>query len=159
MAPVRKKEVSGSVRMKIRPGATPFIVVAAMAMLAGCGPTTTSEGPAAPTARPAHVGAHGGVMLTPLGAARVGLQTAAATASATGKQTIVPAGALLYEADGQTVVYSQHSPLVFTIRFVTVAAINGNLVVLSSGLAPGTVVVTQGAEELLGVQNGVGVET
>ena len=48
---------------------------------------------------------------------------------------------------------------VFTIRFVTVAVINGNQVVVSQGLAPGTVVVTQGAEELLGVQNGVGVET
>ncbi len=44
-------------------------------------------------------------------------------------------------------------------RLITVATINGNQVVVSSGLAPGTVVVTQGGEELLGVQNGIGVET
>jgi hypothetical protein len=88
---------------------------------------------------------------------RIGLQTAAATAA--GKQTIVPDGALLYEANGQTVVYTQTTPLIYTMRSITVATINGNQVVVSQGLTPGTVVVTQGAQELLGVQNGVGVET
>jgi hypothetical protein len=31
--------------------------------------------------------------------------------------------------------------------------------VLNGGIKPGTDVVTQGGEELLGVQNGIGVET
>ena len=97
------------------------------------------------------------VVLTPLGVSRIGLQTAAATAA--GKDTIVPQGALLYEPSGQTAVYTQTSPLTYTITFITVATINGDQVVVSNGLAPGTVVVTQGAEELFGVQNGVGVET
>ena len=35
----------------------------------------------------------------------------------------------------------------------------GDSVYISSGLTPGMSVVTTGAEELLGVQNGVGVET
>lgn len=154
MAPAIQKEVSGSVRMKIRrPGATPFIVVAAVAMLAGCGPSSTSGGREVPPARLVH----GSVVLTPLGLSRVGLQTATATAA--GKQTIVPQGALLYEPNGQAAVYTKTSALVYTIKFITVATINGNSVVVSQGLAPGTVVVTQGAEELLGVQNGVGVET
>jgi len=158
MAPAIQKEVSGSVGMKIRPlGAAPFIVVAAVALLSGCGPSTTSGGKTVPPARIERVGGNLSVVLTPQGAARVGLQTAAATAA--GKQTIVPAGALLYEANGQTAVYTQTSPLIYTIRFVTVVSINGNQVIVSQGLAPGTVVVTQGAEELLGVQNGVGVET
>jgi hypothetical protein len=103
------------------------------------------------------VGSRLSVVLTPLGASRLGLQTA--PASAAGTQTIVPYQALLYEPDGQTAVYTRTGALSFTIRFITVAAINGNQVVVSRGLAPGTVVVTQGAEELLGVQNGVGVET
>ena len=103
------------------------------------------------------VGPNLSVVLTPLGASRLGLETAAAMQ--VGKQTVVPAQALLYEPDGQTAVYTKTGTLSFTIQFITVDVINGNLVVVSQGLAPGTVVVTQGAEELLGVQNGVGVET
>jgi hypothetical protein len=154
MAPAIRKEVSGSVRTKIRRlGATPFIVVAAVAMLAGCGPSSTGGGREVPPARLVN----GSVVLTPLGLSRVGLQTATATAA--GNQTAVPAGALLYESNGQAVVYTETSALVYTIKFVSVASITGNVVFVSSGLAPGTVVVTQGAIELLGVQNGVGVET
>jgi len=110
-----------------------------------------------PPARVERTGGNLSVVLTPLGAQRVGLQTAAATAA--GKHTIVPVQALLYEPNGQTAVYIKTGAFAYTIQFVTVATINGNQVVVTHGLAPGTVVVTQGAEELLGVQNGVGVET
>ncbi len=41
---------------------------------------------------------------------------------------------------------------------VAVVSIQGNDVFLT-GLAPGTAVVTVGGEELLGVQDGVGVQT
>jgi hypothetical protein len=141
-----------------RPGATPYIVAAAaIAMLAGCGPSSTGGGRELPPARIERIGGNDSVVLTPLGASRLGLKTAPATAS--GTQTIVPVQALLYEPDGQTAVYTETGTLSFTIQFITVATINGNQVVVSQGLAPGTVVVTQGAEELLGVQNGVGVET
>ena|SRR5215469_3307932 len=158
MAPAIQKEVAGSVRMKIRRlGASPLIVVAAVAILAGCGPNSASAGRPAQTWHFRGAGPDKSIVLTPVGEARIGLQTAAATSA--GGQTIVPVGALLYEANGQTAVYTQTSPLVYTIKFITVATINGNQVVVSSGLAPGTVVVTQGAEELLGVQNGVSVET
>jgi hypothetical protein len=132
-------------------------VVAAVAMLAGCGPSSTSAGKEVPPAKVERIGSNLSVVLTPLGAQRVGLQTAAATVA--GKQTIVPVQALLYEPNGQTAVYTKTGALDYTIQFITVAAINGNQVVVSSGLAPGTVVVTQGAEELLGVQNGIGIET
>ena len=132
-------------------------MVAAMAMLAGCGPSSTSGGHEVPPARLERIGPNLSVVLTPLGVERVGLQTATATAA--GKQTIVPVGALLYEPNGQTAVYVKTGAFAYTIQFITVATINGNQVVVSVGLAPGTVVVTQGAEELLGVQNGIGVET
>jgi hypothetical protein len=145
------------VRMKETQLGAALLIVVAVAMLAACGPSTASEGRAAPPARVERVGPNLSVVLTPLGLARVGLQTAAATAA--GHQTIVPVQALLYEPNGQTAVYTQTTPFIFTIRFITVATITGNQVVVSQGLSPGTVVVTQGAEELLGVQNGVGVET
>jgi hypothetical protein len=142
-------------RMKIRrPGATPFVVAAAVVMLAGCGPSTTTGGGEQSPAK----FVNGSVVLTPLGKQRLDLQTATAT-SAGKKQTAVPVAALLYESNGQTAVYTQTSSLVYTIRFVTVATINGNEVFVSSGVSPGTVVVTAGAIELLGVQNGIGVET
>jgi hypothetical protein len=154
-----KEEVSRSVRTKNRrPGATPYIAAAAaLAMLAGCGPSSAAGGQESPPARIQRIGGNQSVVLTPLGASRLGLRTAAATAD--GTQTIVPVQALLYEPDGQTAVYTKTGTLSFTIQFITVATINGNQVVVGQGLAPGTVVVTQGAEELLGVQNGVGVET
>jgi hypothetical protein len=143
--------------MNIRRGAAPIVAVATVAVLAGCGPSSTSGGREVPPARVERTGGNLSVVLTPLGAERVGLQTAAAKAA--GKQTIVPVQALLYEPNGQTAVYTQTGAFAYTIQFVTVATINGNQVVVTHGLAPGTVVVTQGAEELLGVQNGVGVET
>jgi hypothetical protein len=103
------------------------------------------------------VGPNHSVVLTPLGQSRLALLTASATAA--GKDTTVPVGALLYEPNGQTAVYTKTGQFSYTIQFITVASIDGNDVVVSQGLAPGTVVVTQGGEELLGVQNGIGVET
>jgi hypothetical protein len=140
-----------------RPGATLLITAAAMAMLAGCGPSSTSGGREVPPARVERIGPNLSVVLTPLGLERVGLQTATATAAR--KLTVVPVGALLYEPNGQTAVYVKTGALIYTLQLITVATIDGNQVVVSNGLAPGTVVVTQGGEELLGVQNGIGVET
>lgn len=97
------------------------------------------------------------VVLTPLGAQRIGIQTAPSVAAK--KLVMVPFQALLYEPDGRTVVYTQTGTETYTRQFITVAAINGNQVLVSSGLPAGTPVVTVGAEELLGVQNGVGVQT
>lgn len=97
------------------------------------------------------------VVLTPLGAQRIGIQTAPSVAAK--KLVMVPFQALLYEPDGSTVVYTQTGTDTYTRQFITVAAINGSQVLVSSGLPAGTQVVTVGAEELLGVQNGVGVQT
>jgi hypothetical protein len=133
------------------------LAVAAIARLAGCAKAAPSEGREQPQARMEHVGSNYSVVLTPLGAARVGLRTAPATAA--GSETAVPVQALLYEPNGQAAVYVETGTLSYTIDFITVATISGDQVLISGGLAPGTVVVTQGAEELLGVQNGIGVET
>jgi hypothetical protein len=132
-------------------------MVAAVAPLAGCAKPAPGEARVLPQARMEHVGSNYSVVLTPFGAARVGLQTAPATAA--GSQTAVPVQALLYEPNGQAAVYVETGTLSYTIDFITVASINGDQVLISDGLTPGTVVVTQGAEELLGVQNGIGIET
>ena len=135
-------------------------VIAAAAVLAaltGCGATSAPGEPA--TARMAHTGPHGAlsVVLTPLGAQRVGVQSAAATAAGGGR-SVVPYSALLYQPDGTSVVYTVTGPLTYTLATVSVASMQGSQVYLT-GLTPGTTVVTTGGEELLGVQDGVGEQT
>jgi hypothetical protein len=137
-----------------------IIVVAALLTLAVAGCSRSSAPPASPP--PAHVtaGTHGtvSVVLTPLGAQRAGVQTAVAARAGRGGQAVVPYSALLYQPDGSSVIYTVTGPLTYTLVPVAVASIQGSQVYLT-GLAPGTTVVTVGGEELLGVQDGVGVQT
>jgi hypothetical protein len=134
------------------------LIIIAVAALAGCGRTSVAAGPPPP----AHLtaGHHGAVsvVLTPLGAHRVGIQTAVAASASRGRQAVVPYSALLYQPDGDSVIYTVTGPLTYTLVPVAVVSIQGNQVYLT-GVPPGTAVVTVGGEELLGVQDGVGVQT
>jgi hypothetical protein len=134
-----------------------LLIIITVAALAGC----SSPGPPGPPP-PAHVkvGNHGtvSVVLTPLGAQRAGLQTAVATQAGLPGQAVVPYSALLYQPDGSSVIYAVTGPLTYTLTPITVVSIQGRDVYLT-GLATGTTVVTVGGEELLGVQDGVGVQT
>jgi hypothetical protein len=135
-----------------------LLIIIAVAGLAGC----NSSSPSASPPPPAHLtaGSHGtvSVVLTPLGAQRTGVQTAVATRAGRGGQTVVPYSALLYQPDGSSVIYAVTGPLTYTLVPVTVESVQGSQVYLT-GLAPGTTVVTVGGEELLGVQDGVAVQT
>lgn len=134
------------------------LIIIAVAALAGCNRTSVAASPPPP----AHVtaGPHGAVsvVLTPLAAQRVGIQTAVAVSASRGRQAVVPYSALLYQPNGASAIYAVSGPLTYTLVPVAVARILGNQVYLS-GLHPGTTVVTVGGEELLGVQDGVGVQT
>ena len=136
-----------------------LLVILAAAALAGCSRTSAAAGPLPP---PAHVtaGSHGtvSVVLTPLGAQRAGIQTAVAARAGLRGQVVVPYSALLYQPGGGSVVYAVTGPLTYTLMPITVVSIQGRDVELT-GLATGTTVVTVGGEELLGVQDGVGVQT
>jgi len=145
-------------RTRRRAASALLIGVIAVTGMAGC---SSSSAPARqiPPARMARTGATGvlSVVLTPLGAQRIGIQTAPSVAAK--KLVVVPYQALLYEPSGRTVVYTRTGTYTYTRQYVTVASINGNQVLVSAGLPAGVPVVTVGAEELLGVQNGVGVQT
>jgi hypothetical protein len=135
---------------------------AALVILAGIGLAACSspaDAPHAPAARMERVGPDKAlsVVLSPVGAQRLGLQ--AVTVRPAGTLTLVPYAALLYQPDGQTVVYEVTAHLTYTRQPVAVSKIAGDRVYLSRGPAPGRQVVTAGAEELLGVQDGVGVQT
>ena len=69
----------------------------------------------------------------------------------TGKLT-VPYGAILYDSSGKAWVYTNPEPRVYVRQAITVQRINGDVAVLTDGPPAGTVVVTTGAEELLGTE-------
>ncbi len=83
---------------------------------------------------------------------RVGIATAViAVDPKTGKLT-VPYGAILYDSSGNAWVYTNPEPQVYVRQSITVQRINGDVAVLTDGPPAGTVVVTTGAEELLGTE-------
>lgn len=133
--------------------------VAATAGLAGCASSASSTAQS-PTSKLVTLPgtATPSVVLTPLGAQRIGLETAPVSAGPGGTVTF-PYAALLYEPNGQMAVYVSAGTLTYTRHFVRVDAVNGGQVTVASGVTLGERVVTDGAEELLGVQNGVGEET
>jgi hypothetical protein len=98
------------------------------------------------------------VVLTPLGAERIGLETTAVTVGRGGEATF-PYSALLYEPDGQAAVYVVSGQLTFTRHFIDVNTIIGSTVIAQSGVTSGERIVTNGGDELLGVQNGVVEQT
>jgi hypothetical protein len=75
---------------------------------------------------------------------------------ASGSQVVVPYAAVLYDAHGDTWVYTSPEPLVFIRHKVKIDYIEGNRAVLSEGPAVGMNVVTIGAAELLGTEFEVG---
>lgn len=145
----------------VRVLAVPVVAAAMLAGLAACGSQSPSR-PQQPPARVEKAGSRGvpSVVLSPAGASRLGVQTATVIpAVSSGTVMTIPYAALLYEPDGTTVVYTVTGVRTYTRQPIVVSKIVGNVVYLSSGLTAGTEVVTGGAEELLGVQDGVGVQT
>ena len=127
------------------------------ATAAGC--SNSGSGTSQPPTAQLEKTSHGlSVVLTPLGAQRIALRTSQARES--NGEIAVPYDALVYEPDGNPAVYVATGALTYTRYLVPVATISGNTVYLKAGSLPANAtVVTQGAEELLGVQNGVGEET
>jgi hypothetical protein len=137
-----------------------LMVLTANAGATGCSHSSPAAQPAqGPQASIERVGRGSvpSVVLTHAGAARIGVRTALAVAA--GPDMVIPYAALLYEPDGDTAVYVNTGPLVYTRDIVSVDYIAGDEVYVRNGLTQGARVVTTGAEELLGVQNGVGEQT
>jgi len=135
-----------------------MLTVAALAGVAACGGQAPARhGP--PPARMERAGdGRSSVVLSRAGLQRLGLQTAPAQPGHSGT-VLIPYAALLYQPDGSTVVYTVTGLRTYTRLAITVSKIQGSQVDVSRGLPAGAQVVTAGAEELLGVQDGVGVQT
>ena len=128
-----------------------LIMALAAVALAACGDSPTAEGGGDEQAKVEPIGDTGvsSVTLTKDAAKRLGIQTA--TVRREGAQrTVVPYGAVLYDAGGATFTYTSPKPRVFVRAPITVVRIDGADAVLSRGPPVGTPVVTVGSQELYG---------
>jgi hypothetical protein len=92
------------------------------------------------------------VTLTEQAVRNIGLETSTVSADPKSKKLSVPYEAILYDSQGKTWVYTNPEPLVYVRGSVTVERIDGQIARLADGPAPGTTVVTLGAEELFGAE-------
>ena len=71
-------------------------------------------------------------------------------------QKVIPYSAVIYDPSGNTWTYTNPEPLVFVRHRIEVESIEDGRAVLKEGPAAGTVVVTAGAAELMGVEQKFG---
>ena len=67
----------------------------------------------------------------------------------------MPYAALIYDGQGVTWVYTNAKPLTFLRAKVVVDRVEGDVVLLSDGVLPGTAVVTVGATQVYGAELGI----
>jgi multidrug efflux pump subunit AcrA (membrane-fusion protein) len=97
------------------------------------------------------------VVLTALGAERIGIRTGRVRSVPVGRrrETVIPYAAVLYAASGQAFTYTSPAPLTYVRRPIEIDRIDGDRAFLRSGPPAGTLVVTVGEDELLGAEQGV----
>lgn len=132
------------------------LVAALTVVVAGCAQESVEAAPEQPAAvsEPIPGSELLRITLTEGAVARLAIETAP-VAEVDG-DLAVPYGALLYDADGAAWVYTNPEPLVYVREEIEVDRVEDDLVILSSGPAPETTVVTVGSAELYGVESGVG---
>jgi hypothetical protein len=95
------------------------------------------------------------VTLTQKAMERLDIKTGQVAVDAAGIMT-APYAALLYDAKGQTWVYTNPQPLAYVRHAVVVESIKGERAFLKEGPPAGTVVVVIGVAELYGTESGLG---
>jgi hypothetical protein len=160
--------MSTSSTVRRRPGFATGVLVALIAMVAVVTflvqTADSDDGPGATvpaTEEPAHVEHVEGsqiarVTLTASAAERIDVQTDPVRSGSGPARLVVPYGALLYDANGRTWVYTSPDELVYERAPIAVVAIRGERVLARRGPQPGTEVVVVGAAELWGAEFGVG---
>ena len=139
--------------MSMKRSAVIGLVAGAGVILAGCGSATPAEVP------PAKVTPIAGsqvqrLQLTGQAIKRLGIvvQPVRAAKVQAGAREVIPYSAVVYDTDGSTWTYANTAARTYVRQPITVAAIQGNIAVLSAGPPVGTEVVTVGSAELLGTE-------
>ena len=125
--------------------------------LAGCAkvPGEEEQGEKAATVEKIGDTGQNKVVLIEEAAKRLGIETAA-VASLPGGRESVPYSAVIYDAEGKAWVFTNGEELSYVKQPITIDRIEGDTAVLSEGPEIGTEVVSQGAAELFGVEDGIG---
>ena len=132
--------------------------LAALALpLGGCAKVKTEEEHGEKAAKVEKIGDTGQskVILLAEAAKRLGIETTPVIGADAGHET-VPYSAVIYDAEGHSWVFTAPADLNYVKAPITIDHIDGDKVVLTAGPPPGTPIVTQGAEELFGVEDGIG---
>jgi hypothetical protein len=123
--------------------------------LGGCAKVKSDAEPAEKAAKVEKVGDSSKVILVQEAVKRLGIETAPVGALDAQHET-VPYSAVIYDAEGHSWVFTTSEERAYVKAPITIDRIDGDRAVLTSGPPPGTPVVTQGAEELFGVEDGIG---
>ena len=130
------------------------LVVAGLSM-AACSKQSAAEEATGPATVEAVDGSElSRVTLTEDAAKRIDLQTAPAEQSADSIR--IPYASVLYDPSGKAWAFVKSGDLTFVRAPITIDHIEGDFTFLSDGPAVGTDVVTTGANELYGAEQGVG---
>jgi hypothetical protein len=125
--------------------------------LAGCAKVPGEEAAGEKAAKVEKVGDTGQskVILLEEAAKRLGIETAEVSALPAGAES-VPYSAVIYDAEGHSWVFTTGEELSYVKQPITIDRIDGDTAILAAGPPVGTAVVSQGAEELFGVEDGIG---
>ena len=137
---------------------TALSILAALALpLAGCAKVKSEGEGAEKAARVEKIGdgSQRRVVLIEAAAKRLGIETAEVAPLPAGRES-VPYSAVIYDAEGHSWVFTTSDPLAYVKASITIAHIDADRAILTAGPPAGTQVVTQGAEELFGVEDGIG---
>jgi hypothetical protein len=125
--------------------------------LSGCAKVAEEEAEAEKAATVEKIGDTGQnkVILLEEAAKRLGIETAEVS-ELDARHEAVPYSAVIYDAEGHSWVFTTSEELNYVKAPITIDRIDGDRAILTEGPPPGTEVVTQGAEELFGVEDGIG---
>jgi hypothetical protein len=130
--------------------------VSVVTFLGGCSDNPTKVATPEPAAIDTLAGsAEKTVTLTKDAAERISVSTGT-IATGGGAETIVPYGAVIYDAEGLAWAYVSKAENVFIREALGIIRIEGDRAYLSSGPAVGTKVAVVGVAELYGAETGIG---
>jgi hypothetical protein len=146
-----------------KPGVIGLAAAAAL-VLTGCGVTEATADQPPAVVQPVQGSQIPQVRLTNQAMHRIGIATQAvrvATVTVAGRRgpyKVIPYSAVIYDNDGSTWSYVNTAARTFMRERITVRVIRGATAIVSQGPAPGAMVVTVGAPELLGTEYNISGE-
>ncbi len=146
-----------------KPGVIGLVAAAAL-VLTGCGVTEATADQPPAVVQPVQGSQIPQVRLTDQAMHRIGIATQAvrvATVTIAGRRgpyKVIPYSAVIYDNNGSTWSYVNTAARTFMRERITVRVIRGATAIVSQGPAPGAMVVTVGAPELLGTEYNISGE-